>query len=375
MVIRVEQGRIVEKRRIMTVVAKDSENARFRPADLISFAAGLLSRMGAPAARAETIGALLVEADLLGHTTHGLALLPGYLQEIGAGQMAVAGEPEVISDRPSAVVWDGRRLSGLWLTARAVEVAVERARTHGLAAVAIRNSHHIGCLAVFLERAARDGMLVMVASSDPAVKGVAPFGGTEPLFTPNPLAVGIPTEHDPILIDISASITTMGLAARLRGEGTRFPAAWVIDAEGNPSDDPTVLTQDPPGTILPVGGIDHGHKGYALALIVEALTQATSGFGRADRPQGWGASVWVQAIDPALFSGLGAFVRQTSWLADACRANAPRPGARAVRLPGEQGLARKRAAFECGVSLHPGILERLQPWADRLDVPPPAPRT
>lgn len=350
-----------------------SEDAQYCPADLIRFAAGLLSRVGAPADRAETIAALLVEADLLGHTTHGLALLPGYLQEIEAGQMAVVGEPEVISDRPSAVVWDGRRLSGVWLTARAVEVALERARAHGLAAVAIRNSHHIGCLAVFLERAARDGVMVMVASSDPAVKGVAPYGGTEPLFTPNPLAVGIPTEHDPILIDISASITTMGLAARLRGEGARFPAAWVIDAEGNPTDDPAVLAQDPPGTILPVGGVDHGHKGYALALIVEALTQATSGFGRADAPQGWGASVWVQAIDPALFGGLAAFMRQTSWLADACRANAPRPGAGAVRLPGEQGLARKRAALEHGVALHPGILERLQPWADRLDVPAPAP--
>jgi LDH2 family malate/lactate/ureidoglycolate dehydrogenase len=350
-----------------------SDGARFRVPDLIAFAAALLSHSGMAQDRAGTVAGLLVEADLLGHTTHGLALLAGYLQQIGSGGMAVSGDPDVMSDRGAALVWDGKRLSGLWLTARAVEAASERARAHGIGAVSIRNSHHIGCLAAFLEAPARKGLMVMVASSDPSVKGVAPFGGTEPLMTPNPIAVGIPTESEPILIDISASITTMGLADRLRRSGGRFPAAWAIDAVGNPTDDPAVLTEEPPGTILPVGGLDHGHKGYALALIVEALTQATSGFGRADPPAGWGASVWVQAIDPAMFAGLDAFTRQTSWLADACRANPPRPGFAAVRLPGEQGLARKREALAHGVALHPGILEALQPWAERLKVGVPVP--
>lgn len=345
----------------------------FRHSDLIAFAATLLARSGLAQDRAETVASLLVEGDLLGHTTHGLALLPGYLQQIASGGMAVAGEPEVISDSPAALVWDGKRLPGLWLADRAVAAASERARSIGLAAVAIRNSHHIGCLAVFLERPAREGLMAIVASSDPSVKGVAPFGGTAPLMTPNPLAIGIPTEGDPILIDISASITTMGLADRLRRSGGKFPASWAIDAEGNPTDDPAVLTQDPPGTILPVGGLDHGHKGYALGLLVETLTQATSGFGRADPPAGWGASVWVQVIDPALFAGLGAFTRQTSWLAAACRANPPRPGVSAVRLPGEQGMARKRAALTDGLALHPGILEGLKPWAERLDVTVPVP--
>jgi LDH2 family malate/lactate/ureidoglycolate dehydrogenase len=350
-----------------------SKAAHFHPSDLTDFAAALLTRSDLAADRAETVAMLLVEGDLLGHTTHGLALLPGYLQQIASGGMAVVGEPEVVSDRPAALVWDGKRLPGLWLTYDAVTVPVQRARTFGLGAVAIRNSHHIGCLAVFLERPAREGLMVIVASSDPSERAVAPFGGTAPLMTPNPLAVGIPTDTDPILIDISASITTMGLAGRLRRSGERFPAPWAIDAAGAPTDDPAVLTQDPPGTILPVGGLDHGHKGFALGLLVEVLTQATSGFGRADPSAGWGASVWVQVIDPAMLAGREAFTRQTSWLAAACRANPPRPGVSAVRLPGEQGLARKRAALADGLALHPEIMDKLRPWAERLQVPLPAP--
>ncbi len=105
---------------------------------------------------------------------------------------------------------------------------------------------------------------------------------------------------------------------------------------------PTVLFSEPRGTILPAGGIDAGHKGYALALIVEMLTGGLAGFGRADAKEGWGATVFVQAIDPAAFGGLDAFARQAEWIAQACRDNPPRAGVDAVRMPGERGLARRR---------------------------------
>ena len=208
----------------MTSIGDINATVKFRTSDLTAFAAALLAGSNLAKDRAEVVATLLVEGDLLGHTTHGLALLPGYLQQIASGGMAVAGKPEVVSDRSAAVVWDGKRLPGLWLTHEAITVASQRARTFGIGAVAIRNSHHIGCLAVFLERPAREGLMIIVASSDPSVRAVAPFGGTAPLMTPNPLAVGIPTNGDPILIDISASITTVGLANRLRRSGERFPA-------------------------------------------------------------------------------------------------------------------------------------------------------
>src|SRR4029450_1952255 len=103
---------------------------------------------------------------------------------------------------------------------------------------------------------------------------------------------------------------------------------------------PPVLFNEPKGTLLPLGGLDAGHKGYALALLIEAATGALAGHGRADPPDGWGATVFAQVLDPAAFGGADAFARQIDWLVDACHDAPPRPGGPAVRLPGEHGLAR-----------------------------------
>ena len=124
---------------------------------------------------------------------------------------------------------------------------------------------------------------------------------------------------------------------------------------------------------MPVGGTDHGHKGFGLALMVEALTQGLGGFGRAEAPTGWGASVFVQVLDPAAFGGTAAFRHETGWLAAACRDNPPVPGVEAVRLPGQRGLERKRRALVEGVALYPGVMAALEPHAGGLGVTPPRP--
>ncbi len=346
---------------------------RYRATDLIEYATALFAAAGCDGDKPGVIAAGLVEADLLGHTTHGLQLAPAYLAELVSGGMVGQGEPTIINDRSAAVTWDGRRLPGIWLTAKAVELACDRAIAHGVATVVIRNSHHIGCLAAFLQRATDRGLMITIASSDPAVASVAPFGGRQAVFTPDPLAVGIPTDGDPILIDISASITTNGLANRLRLEGKKFPGAWALDASGKATDDPEALFTDPPGTLLPSGGMDHGHKGYGMALLVEALTQGLGGFGRAEAPTGWGASVFVQVLDPAAFGGIDAFRRETGWLAAACRNSPAVPGVTAVRLPGERALANRRRASVEGVMLYPGILDALAPWAAKYAIALPRP--
>jgi len=344
---------------------------RYRAEDLIAFATQLFAVAGCDGDKPDTVARLLVEADLLGHTTHGLALAPGYLADLQTGGMTPTGAPVLLADRGAAVTWDGNRLPGVWLAAKAVDLAVERAPTYGTATVVIRKSHHIACLAAFLQCATDRGLMVQVASSDPAFRSVAPFGGTTPVYTPNPLAVGIPTEGDPILIDVSASITTNGMANRLRKEGKRFPGAWARDAQGQPTDDPEALFTNPPGSLLPVGGADHGHKGFGFGLMIEALTQGVGGYGRAEVPPQWGASVFVQVIDPSAFGGAADFRRETEWLARACRASAPAPGFDAVRLPGERGLARKRRALAEGVELYAGVMAALEPHATRLGVPVP----
>jgi L-lactate dehydrogenase len=345
---------------------------RYPAARLREFAQALLGHAGLPAERAQVVAEVLVEGDLLGHDTHGLALLAQYLGEIERSAMALAGDPAVLNDRPAALLWDGRRLPGPWLTQRAVDAAIERARTYGTATVVIRRSHHIACLASYLKRATDQGFVLLIACSDPNAASVAPFGGTRAVFTPDPLAIGFPTAGDPVLVDVSASVTTNGMSNRLRAEGRRFAHPWLLDAAGSPTDDPAVLAADPPGTILPLGGLDAGHKGYGLALLNEALTGGLAGHGRADAKEGWGATVFVQALDPEAFGGRDAFVRQAQHIAQQCRDSPPRPGADAVRLPGERALARRREQLAEGVLLHASILPALEPWARRLQVAMPA---
>lgn len=344
------------------------ETMPYTAADLVLFAAALLEKSGVQRKAALATAEILVEGDLLGHDTHGLAQLPAYLDELAHGRMTGTGEPVTINDRGAAVTWDGQRLPGPYLVRLAVDLATERARLHGLCGIAIRRSHHIACLAAYLKRATDRGMALLILSSDPNQGSVAPFGGRKALYTPNPIAVGWPTAGQPVLVDISASITTNGMSARRIKDGTRFPGPWLLDAAGNPTDDPSVVFADPPGSILPLGGVDAGHKGYGLALWVEAMTSGLGGQGRADPLDKWGAAVFLLAIDPEAFGGLDAFVKQTGWLADAVRANPPRPGVDAVRLPGERALARRARALKEGLDPHPSILPALAPWAERLGV-------
>jgi LDH2 family malate/lactate/ureidoglycolate dehydrogenase len=355
-------------------IREDTAGAAYRAEELVAFADQLFRAAGLEDEKASTVAEVLVEGDLLGHTTHGLALAAPYLQAALDGSMTAKGEPEVVSDRGGALCWDGRRLPGPWLVVKAIEAALARVPEHGIAAVAIRESHHIACLASYLARATASGCMILLTCSDPSEASVAPFGGLEALFTPNPIALGVPTEGDPILIDMSASITTNGMTARLRNEGRRFPGPWAMTAAGQATDDPNVLSTEPPGTLLPTGGKDHGHKGYNLALAIEALSQGLSGHGRADPLTDWGASVYVQVMDPGAFGGAANFIRQTSFIAAACRGNPPAPGVQAVRLPGELSLARKRQALKRGVRLYSGIMEGLRPLAAQLGVAPPGAR-
>ena len=336
---------------------------RYAAAALRDFAATLLQKAGLEDELAAVVARTLVDGDLLGHDTHGLALLAAYLKSLASGEMAKQGTPTVLSDRGASLAWDGMRLPGPWLVHSGIDALAPRARQYGGATLVIRRSHHIACLAAYLLRAAEAGFMMVLASSDPAVQSVAPHGGTRAVFTPNPLAVGIPTSGTPYLVDISASLTTNGMSARMHKAGRRFEHAWMLDAQGNPSDDPAVLTDNPPGTILPLGGMDAGHKGFGLALAVEALTGGLAGHGRADPPDGWGATVFMTLYDPSAFGGSADFLRQMDWIGDACRTNPPRPGVAAVRMPGDRGLALKARQEATGIVLHSSIAPALRDCA------------
>lgn len=347
------------------------DSHRQSAADLITYARSLLEGVGVYPAIAADVAEVLVEADLMGHDTHGLQLLASYLADIEKGGMTRSGSHEVLNERGATALWDGRRLPGPWLVLRAIEAATAKALLHGTGTVVIKRSHHIACLAAYLRRVTEQGLVLLLQCSDPNTQSVAPFGGTRALFTPDPMAIGFPTEGDPVMIDISASLTTNGLTGRLYRHGKQLEHAWLRDANGAVTRDPAVLFAKPPGTILPLGGAEAGHKGYGLALMIEMLTGGLAGFGRADKHDGWGATVFVQVIDPDAFGGRAALAHQMQWIADACHANPPVDPASPVRLPGEGGLRRRREQLRDGVKLHPDILPALAPWAQKLGVAAP----
>jgi LDH2 family malate/lactate/ureidoglycolate dehydrogenase len=215
---------------------------------------------------------------------------------------------------------------------------------------------------------------VLLTCSDPCNRWVAPPGGTSRVYSPDPIAAGIPTDGEPLLIDVSMSTTAFGQVARASRRGERLAGAWLVDAAGNPSDDPRPLLNGSAGALFPLGGADLGHKGFGLALIVEALTSALAGHGRAHGDARWGSSVFLLLIDPERFGGREAFVRETSFLAAACRAADVPSGRPRVRLPGEGALARRRDQLARGVVLDEGIMPALHPWAEKLEIAAPAPR-
>jgi L-lactate dehydrogenase len=347
---------------------KQTGNAKFDAVALRQFGEALLVASGLAADRARDVAEVLLEGDLLGHTTHGLALLPAYLKALKDDTMEKRGEPMVVADHDAALTWDGRYLPGPWLVRRAIHVARKRLAEHPVTIVVIRRSHHIGCLQAYLKSVTDAGIFILLTCSDPQSRTVTPHGGAAPRYSPNPLAVGIPTDGEPVLIDISTASTANALCQRLAAAGERLPGPWLVDRAGQPTDDPQVLFNHRGGAILPLGGTDLGYKGFTLGLFVEALTNALGGHGRADGETRWGASVFLQLINPEQFGGCEAFLRETSFFAQFCAETPVPAGKPPVRLPGHAALARRADQLAHGVQLHPTILPALIPWAKAMKV-------
>ena len=353
----------------MSAACSSNTVKRFDSIALTVFAQSLFSAAGLNHERAESVARLLVLTDMMGRTTHGLAQCKNYLDQISRADMPATGEFSVIKDTGSTIVLDGGYLPGLWLVEKAMQLGFERLPEHGVVTFSIRRSHHIGCLAALLKQATDRGYYAMLLSSGPHGKYVAPYGGTEALFSPNPIGIGFPSSTFPILIDTSASITTVSMTREKANAGELFDHPWLLDAQGKPTRDARVLEKsEPRGTLMLLGGAESGHKGFGMALMVEALTQGLSGYGRKDAPTKWGASVYLQLIDPNAFAGLDAFTDQMDFLIDSCHANNPIDPASPVRLPGEQADRNIATAQSQGVPLSEATLEILRQCAKTLNV-------
>lgn len=250
-------------------------------------------------------------------------------------------------------------------------MAQERLRDHPVVCVSVRHSENISCLATYVKKAALAGAMAILTTSTPGNRAVAPHGGREARYSTNPIAFGTPTDGTPILIDTSTSSTTNRMIERTQRTGGTLNQPVLIDSQGNPSADPATFFADPPGAIMPAGGLEQGHKGFAFAILVEALTSGLAGVGRRDPKHAAGSNLFLQLIDPAAYSGGDAFNAEMGFFAETCRTTPPLDDAAPVRIPGDRAMALYAAQTAGGVALHPEIMERMKPLLEKYRVEGP----
>ena len=256
-------------------------------ASLLAFATDVFLARGVPGARARAAAQALCYGDISGHDSHGLANLTRlYLPLLDSGRAVPGAEPRVLADRGAAVLVDSRRSLGLVAAGEAMELAMARARTHGVGMVSVRNATHFGCAGFHTARAARAGMVGMLAGNCGEQRIARPPGGALPMLGTNPLSVAAPAGgRHPFVLDMSTTAAPTGKIRAAAGGGRAIPEGWLEDSAGNAVVDPGAFDRGE-AHLRWLGGAGSGvYKGYGLGLMVEVLGAlvAGSGFGPAPR--------------------------------------------------------------------------------------------
>ena len=343
---------------------------RYKANDLIKLARRLFSVVGLPPDRAATVAETFVEADLLGFSTHGLNRVPANIEWLQKGETQTTAEPTILVDRGGIVSWDANQLPGPYIVTRGVELACERARQFGQSSVIMRRAQHIACLAAYLMKAVDQGLVIQIICSTPGDRCVSAFGGSEPIFSPNPFAFAAPTGKGAILIDMSLSIVAEGRVAKAQSEGSLMGSECLKNNQGEPSNNPADYWDQPRGSIMPVGGLDHGYKGYGLCLWSELMTMALGNFGRADTPPfSEENSVIIQVFDPEVFGSLERFEKEANYLAERCRKSRVSESDPDVRVPGDRALSLRKKQLVDGVEIDDRIMAGITLLAAKLGIP------
>lgn len=351
-------------------MTRDTEpDLRIPGAALRGYVTDLLQRAGMTTGQAAAVARRQVESDLLGHCTHGVSMLPIYLERLADGRIRTAGSIDTVNDDGANFTWQANRLPGAWVVDRAVSQALERSRMHAVVTASIAECTHIGALQAYFDEIAERKLMALMMVTDPGVASVAPFGGADPVLTSNPLGACIPTHDEPILIDQSTSVTSNALVKRYEVANKKLPGKWLLDHEGVATDDPQALAGDHPGTIMPIGGKDFGYKGFAFGILVEAFALALCGFGRSQPRVRGGQGVFLQLIDPDRFCGRQRFLDETTAFVRRCKASRPARGHEGVRLPGERALTLKSEQQALGVAVSAASMRQIDGWAERLSAP------
>lgn len=224
---------------------------------------GLLRAAGMPDGPAGRTAWAVVTAEAWGKRSHGLLRLPYYLARFAAGGSDPRASLRTVTDTGPVAGLDGGNGIGHWQAWNAAELAAERARRYGVAAVSVGNSGHCGALGYYVLPIAGAGLVGVAFSNGPAV--MPPWGGREAVFSTSPMAAGIPTRPRPSIVDLATSAVARGTVAEAAAAGRAIPQGWAFDAEGAPTTDPSIALA---GMLAPMAGA----KGAALAFLVEALT-------------------------------------------------------------------------------------------------------
>ena len=312
----------------------------------------------------------LVGANLAGHDSHGVGMAPRYVSSLLADELQLNRHPAIVQDSGSLVVLDGQRGMGQAVTHEAMELAIGRAREHGVCVMGLRHSHHLGRVGHWAEQAVAAGMVSIHFVNAVSKPVVAPHGGGQGRYLTNPFTVGIPVPgQEPVLLDFATSAIAMGKVRVAHNSGKKVPPGSLLDRDGMPTDDPAVMFPPPgtaPGALLPFAG----HKGYALAMVCELLGAALIG-GDTTRPahSTMQHAVWNNMLtivfDPLRIGGGTMFSDELQAFMEWVRSAPPRGDGGAVLTPGDPERATRRARAQA-IPVDAGTLAQMDAAAEAI---------
>ena len=326
---------------------------------LIDFVADVFAHSESSPEEARRIATYLTTANLTGHDSHGVIRVPVYIRWKKTGSVVPNQTAEVVVDTPSLAVVDGRFGYGQTVAPVAVRIGIDKCKTAGLAAVALRNAGHIGRVGDWAEMAAAEGLVSVHFVNAAGSLLVAPFGGVEKRLSTAPYCVGIPRHgEDPIVLDFATSIVAEGKCLVASRGGKKLPDGALVDADGTLSDDPHVLY----GPYTPDGPRDHTagtgairafgeHKGSGLAFICELLGGALTGTGATAANRRFANGMLAFYIDPKVVDTSSVFEGEMSRYVDFIRATKPVAGVEQVLIPGDPERRTRAERSKNGVPL------------------------
>jgi uncharacterized oxidoreductase len=318
---------------------------------LIEIASSLLIAAGASEDEAAVIARYNIGANLVGHDSHGIILIPGYIDRIKAGHIVPQAPWVITQETPTTTVIDGNWGFGYAVTDRAMRYTIEKAKTQNVAAATVFRQSHIGRLASYPLLAAEEGMIAMItADSGRGPKAVAPFGGAKARLGTNPICFAIPSNLDgPLVFDMATSAAAAGKINVATARGDLVPNGWLIDAEGKPSNDPRVLKAG--GALMPLGGTE-GYKGTGLAAIVEILSGLLTGLGFGVEPTGrHNDGCFMAVFKVSAFRSLDTFRQEVTDFANYLKATPPAEGFTEVFYPGEVEFRKEQDRRKNGIPI------------------------